>query len=134
MGTLAFTRWTRIAGLFIAIAIVASAHFVGAATKRIVLIAGKPSHPPGEHEFRAGSMLLQKALSGISGVKVVDGNLHITHADGAAILSLGEATAVKWARKIESPPRAVKAHSQTTQSNSRTCARKAASELSSQLT
>jgi type 1 glutamine amidotransferase len=32
-----------------------------AATK-IVLIAGKPSHPPGEHEFNAGIMLLDKWL------------------------------------------------------------------------
>src|SRR5215204_6581625 len=39
-------------------------------TKRIVLIAGKPSHPPGMHEFRAGSLLLQKALSGVPGIKV----------------------------------------------------------------
>src|SRR6187402_1478938 len=41
-----------------------------AADKRIVLIAGRPSHPPGMHEFRAGSLLMQKALSGVSGVKV----------------------------------------------------------------
>src|SRR5262249_2196706 len=27
--------------------------------KKIVLIAGKPSHPPGMHEFRAGMLLLQ---------------------------------------------------------------------------
>ncbi len=68
--TLAFTRWTRMSGLLIAVAIVASAHFVHGANKRIVLIAGKPSHPAGEHEFRAGSLLLQKALSGVSGVTV----------------------------------------------------------------
>ena len=40
------------------------------ADKRIVLIAGKPSHPPGMHEFRAGSLLLQKALAAVPGVKV----------------------------------------------------------------
>src|SRR5262245_12918923 len=40
------------------------------ADKRIVLLAGRPSHPPGMHEFRAGSMLLQKALTGFPGVKV----------------------------------------------------------------
>src|SRR5690349_5512524 len=40
------------------------------ADKRIVLIAGRPSHPPGMHEFRAGSMLLQKALSGVPGLTV----------------------------------------------------------------
>ena len=40
------------------------------AEKRIVLVAGRPSHPPGMHEFRAGSLLLQKALTGFPGVKV----------------------------------------------------------------
>lgn len=40
------------------------------APKRIVLIAGRMSHGPGDHEFRAGSMLLQKALSGVSAVNV----------------------------------------------------------------
>ena len=43
---------------------------VRGADKRIVLIAGRPSHPPGMHEFRAGSLLLQKALSGVPGIKV----------------------------------------------------------------
>jgi len=40
------------------------------ADKRIVLIAGKPSHDPGEHEFRAGCLLFQKALASIPGVTV----------------------------------------------------------------
>jgi hypothetical protein len=43
---------------------------VGGADKRIVLIAGRPSHPPGMHEFRAGSLLLQKALGSVPGIKV----------------------------------------------------------------
>src|ERR687893_809872 len=38
--------------------------------KRIVLIAGKPSHPPGMHEFRAGCLLFQKALASVPGVAV----------------------------------------------------------------
>jgi len=38
--------------------------------KLIVLIAGRPSHAAGDHEFRAGSMLLQKALTGFPGVRV----------------------------------------------------------------
>ena len=42
----------------------------GRADKRIVILAGRPSHGPGFHEFRAGSMLLQKALTGFPGVKV----------------------------------------------------------------
>jgi hypothetical protein len=40
------------------------------ADKRIVLLAGRPSHPPGMHEFRAGCLLFQKALSGFPGVTV----------------------------------------------------------------
>jgi len=40
------------------------------ADKLIVLVAGRPSHAPGDHEFRAGSMLLQKALTGFPGVRV----------------------------------------------------------------
>ena len=38
--------------------------------KRIVLIAGKPSHPPGMHEFRAGCLLFQKALASVPGITV----------------------------------------------------------------
>ena len=41
---------------------------VSGADKKIVLIAGKASHGPGEHEFRAGCLLLQKCLAGVSGV------------------------------------------------------------------
>jgi hypothetical protein len=40
------------------------------APTRIVLIAGRPSHGPGLHEFRAGSLLLQKALSDYRSVTV----------------------------------------------------------------
>jgi type 1 glutamine amidotransferase len=45
------------------------------ADKKIVFIAGRPSHGSGEHEYRAGCLLLQKCLSGIPGVtSVVYGN------------------------------------------------------------
>lgn len=67
------------------------------APTRIVLIAGRPSHGPGAHEHRAGSMLLQKALSEHPGItvevfsggwptKTVDGKQVDDHAalDGAA--------------------------------------------------
>jgi len=37
---------------------------------KIVLIAGKPSHPSGQHEFRAGSILLARALNEQSGLRV----------------------------------------------------------------
>ena len=40
-----------------------------AADKNLVLIAGKPSHPPGMHEFRAGCLLLQQCLSGVPGLR-----------------------------------------------------------------
>jgi hypothetical protein len=42
-----------------------------AAEKKIVLIAGKPSHGPGEHEFRAGCLLLKKCLDSVPGMNSV---------------------------------------------------------------
>ncbi len=39
-------------------------------TRKLVIIAGKPSHPPLMHEFRAGSLLLQKCLQGFPGLTV----------------------------------------------------------------
>lgn len=41
-----------------------------AADKRILLIAGQQSHGPGDHEFRAGCLLLQKCLKTVAGVTV----------------------------------------------------------------
>ena len=41
-----------------------------AADQRIVMIAGKPSHPRGEHEHRAGLLLFQKCLAGVPGITV----------------------------------------------------------------
>lgn len=40
-----------------------------AADKTILLIAGRPSHGPGDHEFRAGSLLLKKCLNKVKGIK-----------------------------------------------------------------
>jgi hypothetical protein len=58
-----------------------------AADKQIVLIAGKPSHPPGMHEFRAGCLLLQQCLAGVPEVSVTvysNGWPHVENAfDGA---------------------------------------------------
>ena len=45
-------------------------HSTASAPKKIVLIAGRPSHPPGMHEFRAGALLLQKCLASVPGVSV----------------------------------------------------------------
>ncbi len=42
-----------------------------AADKKLVLIAGRPSHPPGMHEFRAGMLLFEKSLAGFRGINVV---------------------------------------------------------------
>ena len=77
----------------------------GRADKRIVLLAGRPSHGPGQHEFRAGSMLLQKALAGFPGVtvevytmgwptkvvegKTVDDNAPLENADAILIYADG---------------------------------------------
>ncbi|MDG2167498.1 MAG: ThuA domain-containing protein [Opitutales bacterium] len=38
--------------------------------KKLVLIAGKPSHPPMMHEFRAGALLLEKCLEDVKGLTV----------------------------------------------------------------
>jgi type 1 glutamine amidotransferase len=57
---------------FVALFLVAAAvsPSTQAADKQILLIAGRPSHPPGMHEFRAGCLLLQQCLSGVKGVNV----------------------------------------------------------------
>jgi hypothetical protein len=55
---------TRILLLMLAV----SAGAVAAEPKRLVFIAGRPSHPPLMHEFRAGSLLLEKCLQGVPGV------------------------------------------------------------------
>ena len=36
--------------------------------KKIVLIAGRPSHGPGEHEHNAGVLLLKKCLEQVPGI------------------------------------------------------------------
>jgi hypothetical protein len=41
------------------------------ADKKIVFVAGPPSHGPGEHEYRAGCLLLQKCLRGVPGLQTV---------------------------------------------------------------
>jgi type 1 glutamine amidotransferase len=48
--------------------LIGAALSAGAADKKIVLVAGRPSHGPGEHEHRAGCLLLQKCLTGVPGV------------------------------------------------------------------
>jgi hypothetical protein len=41
----------------------------GPAAKRLVLVAGKPSHPPRMHEFNAGVQLLAKCLRDVPSIK-----------------------------------------------------------------
>ena len=76
------------ARLLIWLGILALASTAFAADKKIVLIAGRPSHGPGDHEFRAGSLLLQKCLNEIPGITSVvysNGWPHEANAfDGAA--------------------------------------------------
>jgi type 1 glutamine amidotransferase len=42
-----------------------------AAGKKIVLVAGPPSHGPGDHEHRAGCLLLAKCLNQVPGIQTV---------------------------------------------------------------
>ena len=69
MSTLSQFRHHAALVLLLAAVVVASFPARGA-DKRIVLIAGRPSHPPGMHEFRAGCLLFQKALASIPGITV----------------------------------------------------------------
>ena len=50
------------------LALAASTFTALAADKQIVLIAGNPSHGPGEHEHRAGCLLLKSCLDKVSGI------------------------------------------------------------------
>ena len=38
--------------------------------KKLVLLAGRPSHGPMEHEFNAGVLLLKKCLARVPGLEV----------------------------------------------------------------
>jgi hypothetical protein len=38
--------------------------------KRLLLVAGKPSHPPRQHEFNAGTLLLARCLQDFPGLRV----------------------------------------------------------------
>jgi type 1 glutamine amidotransferase len=57
--------------LVAAAAILCSCTSIGAPDKKIVFVAGTPSHGPGEHEYRAGCLLLQKCLASVPGVQTV---------------------------------------------------------------
>jgi type 1 glutamine amidotransferase len=50
--------------------------------KKLVLVAGRPSHAPGEHEFRAGSMLLKKCLDEFAAREPYPRLVTAVHTDG----------------------------------------------------
>jgi type 1 glutamine amidotransferase len=56
-------------GLLAALLLVGAAR--AADTAKIVLVAGNPSHGPGDHEFNAGCLLLQKCLNAMPGIDAV---------------------------------------------------------------
>lgn len=54
---------------FLVAALVLASVATQAADRKLVMIAGPVSHPPLMHEFKAGSMLLQKRLDHVKGLK-----------------------------------------------------------------
>lgn len=42
-----------------------------AAETKLILLAGKPSHGPGDHEFNAGCLLLKRCLAAVPGLEVI---------------------------------------------------------------
>ena len=61
----------RLVRLLLMVALVGSSLTVCAADKKIILIAGNPSHGPGEHEFRAGCLLLKHCLDNLGDINSV---------------------------------------------------------------
>jgi type 1 glutamine amidotransferase len=62
----------RIAAVLLAAAaVLCSCKSFRAPDKKIVFVAGTPSHGPGEHEYRAGCLLLQKCLEHVRGLHTV---------------------------------------------------------------
>src|SRR5580765_7392038 len=51
--------------------LLAAASAQAASAAKIVMIAGTPSHAPAEHEFNAGTLLLEKCLRQNKGVETV---------------------------------------------------------------
>lgn len=54
---------------FACLVAILSVTLLQAADKKVLLIAGAPSHGPGAHEHNAGVLLLQKCLTGVPGLK-----------------------------------------------------------------
>ncbi len=62
-------RTTSILLLTLSLGFVLSSQAEG--NKKIVLVAGRPSHGPGEHEHNAGVLLLKKCLDKVPGIEAV---------------------------------------------------------------
>ena len=78
---------------------VATAADTAARPRKLVLIAGKPSHGPGIHEFRAGTILLEKRLAEVPGLTIdrhesgwVTDEATFADADAVVIFSDGNAS------------------------------------------
>ena len=48
-----------------------SLHAADSRLKKLVFIAGTPSHGPGDHEFNAGVLLLDRCLKGVPGLETI---------------------------------------------------------------
>jgi len=79
--------------------LVTAAETTAARPRKLVLIAGKPSHPPGIHEFRAGTILLEKRLAEVPGLIIdrhesgwVTDEATFTDADAVVCFSDGNAS------------------------------------------
>src|SRR5437588_8964863 len=57
--------------LLLASTVLATALAASGADKKIVFVAGPPSHGPAQHEHRAGCLLLKSCLDKVSGVSSV---------------------------------------------------------------
>jgi len=57
--------------MMLAVLLLAAPAFGRQGPRKLVIVAGKQSHGPGDHEFRAGSLLLKKCLEGFPGLEVV---------------------------------------------------------------
>ena len=77
--------------------------------QKLVIIAGRPSHPPRMHEFRAGSLLLQKALANVPKlvVEVADNGWvkdEKTFDDADAVVTAAVAAGARLERPVRTEP------------------------------
>ncbi len=65
------TRMNKAFFLVTVLALQTAAACRAAEPAKILLIAGKPSHGPGDHEFRAGMLLIQRTLQAVPAVQTL---------------------------------------------------------------